>query len=412
MAQSRMEILWLSHNVPYPPIGGVLQRNHNLIKEIASRHNVHLVAFNQKALLPTEKQIEDAKAALKEICSQVKIISIPCDLSKVKWIALVIGSIFSRDSYSINWLKSRRMHLLIEQVVKAQHFDVVHYDTISLAEYFCATGSIPKVLNHHNIESAMMLRRAKNENNLAKRIYYYLESRKLTDYEKMMCPKFHANLTVSMIDKSNLLKLAPTSRIEVVPNGVDVEFFKPQDNGKAIKNSLVFSGRLDSYPNRDALRFFIRQIWPIVKHDVPTARFTIVGKNPPHELGKMCRREPAITLIGPTVDVRPYIQSSEAYVCPIRDGGGTRLKLLDAMAMGKAIISTTLAYEGLDAVAERDLLVADAPEAFAEQIKRVFRNKELRESLGKSARRLVEENYSWKKIGSGMCAVYESINAG
>jgi len=169
-----MKILWLSHNVPYPPIGGVLQRNYNLLKQISDRHSVHLIAFHQKALLPTEQGLEEAKAELNKLCAQVNVIKIPSERPKLSWHVLVLRSLFSKDPYTVNWLKSEQMRQTINKIVRNERFDIVHYDTISLAEYFGETSNIPKVLNHHNVESAMMLRRALNEGNRLKQMYFHV----------------------------------------------------------------------------------------------------------------------------------------------------------------------------------------------------------------------------------------------
>ena len=404
-----MKILWLSHNVPYPPIGGVLQRNYNLLNEVASSHEVHLVAFNQKALLATRTQLEEATTALAKLCARVEVLTIPSDSHRLTWYALVLKSLFTKDPYTINWLKSQTAHARIQRVARQTHFDVVHYDTISLAEYVGDTGDTPKVLNHHNVESAMMMRRAHNEHSILRKVYFYLEAKKLHAYEKKLCTKFNVNLVVSGLEKSTLKQIVPDQKVTVVTNGVDTDYFSP-GAGATIRNSLLFTGRLDAYSNRAGILFFMRKIWPHVLAKIPDARLTVVGKNPPPDLRRAAQREARVTVIGFVPDARPYFETAEVYVCPIGDGGGTRLKILDAMAMGKAVVSTSIACEGIEVSAERNILIANTPAEFVCQIGRVLSDVNLRLSLGKEARRLVTESYSWKRIGKDLRTVYESLS--
>lgn len=403
-----MKILWLSHNVPYPPIGGVLQRNYNLLKEVATQHDVYLIALNQRALLPTSTDVSEARIALEKLCSYVEVLPIPSEQSVIDWFKLLFRSLFTKHPYTINWLKSKQMHRRIHNIVMSKHFDVVHYDTISLAEYLKQTCHIPAVLNHHNIESAMMLRRALNSTNIVKRLYFLLEGRKLREYEKQMGRRFHSNLTVSELDRARLSTIIPGKRIHVVPNGVDIGYFSGRSE-RIIKNSLVFSGRLNSYANQDAVRFLIREICPLLKAEVGQVHLMVVGRNPTREMLKMADADSNIEILGDVVDVRPYLAKGEIYVCPVRDGGGTRLKLLDAFAMGKAVVSTSIGCEGLDVRPNDNILIADSPSEFVKQITRVFRDPALRVVLGQEARKLVEDQYCWTKVGKTLNNVYMQV---
>ena len=403
-----MRLLWLSHNVPYPPIGGVLQRNYNLVKEVASRHDVHLVAFNQKALLPTTAHLEDATKVLSQFCARVTILPIPSDASGFAWYALVIKSFLTEAPYTVNWLKSPTMRDKLRKVVAQSGFDLVHYDTISLAEYYDDTGAIPKVLNHHNVESAMMLRRARNEPNILKKLYFYREGKKLDVYERTLCPKYAANLVVSDREKHMLEQTIPGRKIELVPNGVDTEYYCP-GSGATLKHTLLFSGRLDSYSNRAGILFFLKRVWPHLKRQIPDVKLTVLGKNPPPVLQRVARREANVTVTGFVSDARPYFDAAELYICPLWDGGGTRLKILDAMAMAKAVVSTSIGCEGIEVAPERNILIANSPGEFIYQIRRVLHDPNLRMRLGREARKLVTEKYAWSMIAKNLCNTYEAL---
>jgi len=393
-----MNILWLSHLLPYPPKGGVLQRSHNLIKEIARQNKVWLVAFNQKALLRTQEQVRRSVEALKELCQDVEVVSIPSDASRLSWQSLVVRSLVTRHPYTINWLRSREMARQITTVVERGGFDVVHFDTISLAEYTPLVGGLPRILNHHNVESAMMRRRARKERNPLKKLYFHVEAAKLERYEIEVAPRFNAHLTVSESDRQILRQLAPGVNVDVISNGVDTHYFRPGDPPRAPR-SLVFAGGMKWYPNRDAVLFFVREVWPLLKREYPDVTFTVIGREPPGELVALAQRDTGLRLTGYVDDVRPLIAGAAVYVCPIRDGGGTRLKVLDAMAMGKAIVSTSIGCEGLDVEPEQNILVADRPAEFVAQIGRLIEDATLRERLGRSARTAVEARYSWETIG-------------
>jgi len=342
-----MNILWLSHNIPYPPVGGVLQRNYNLLKQVAAKHAVYLLAFNQKGILSTKMELVEARRALNKICARVEIISIPSDRSKISWYGLVVRSLFTKDPYTVNWLKTPEFGTRIQELRQEVSFNFVHYDTISLAEYLEDTSKLPKSLTHHNIESTMMLRRARQEKNPLKRTYFSIEAGKIRRYERRVCARFDVNLTVSDPEKRLLGQLITSPKIIVIPNGVDTDYFKPSHT-RPKKHSLLFSGSMDWYPNQSAITFFIGEIWPALRANFPDAHLTLVGKKPPYFLKRLAKKEKSLTVTGWVKDVRSYIEEAEVYICPIKDGGGTPLKILDAMAMGKAVISTSFACNGID----------------------------------------------------------------
>jgi len=403
-----MNILWISHFVPYPPKGGNLQRSYNLLKEVAKKNRVYLIAFNQKAVLPTAKDVQEAIKELKRFCDTVEILEIPSDASKFSWYYLVSCSFFSKYPYTVNWTKSYDMHSKIKRLAQRFHFDLAHFDTIGLAEYIRDIGSISKVLNHHNIESDMMLRRAFNERNLLKKTYFLLEASKLKKYEKRFCPKFDYNIAVSELDKKVLKKTVGNINIAVVPNGVDTNYFQPYR--KNIKNNtLIFCGRLNAYPNEKGLIYFCKKVWPLLKQTIPQLQLRIIGRNPPKRIKKLASSQIGIEVVGYVDDIRPYVAEAEVYVCPIWDGGGTKLKILDALAMGKAVVATTIACEGIDVIPGKNVLIADTPIEFLEHIEILLQNSELKDKLGYHGRQLVEERYSWLIVGKKLNEVYSEV---
>ncbi len=394
-----MKILWLSHLLPYPPKGGVQQRSYNLLCEVARQHEVWLLAFNQVALLQKLEQIEEARHELKKICKGVEVITIPSDASRWRWLWLVFHSLFTLAPYTLNWLKSQEMRSKLREQVGQTQFDLIHFDTISLAVYAGDVGATPKILNHHNIESDMMYRRSMKDQNFLRKGYILMEAVKLRYCEKRLASKFDLHFTVSELDRQRLASIAPGIKTNVIPNGTDTGFFSSHHHVNPKPKSLVFAGGMKWYPNRDAILFFFREVWPLLRKEEPEITFTVIGRLPPPEIILLSQTDKNIKVAGFVDDVRPLIAEAEIYVCPIRDGGGTRLKILDALAMGKPLVSTSIGYEGLELVPEHDLLVADTPSEFVKQIKRLMEDQGLRERLQANGLETVREKYSWEHIG-------------
>lgn len=411
MNSKKPNILWLSHNVPYPPKTGVLQRNYNLLKEASKIGNIYLVAVFQKNILPFLPDMNEVHRELGKICKQIEIIYLPIDTSKFEWLKTALKSIFTKDPFGVNWIKSKGIQIKIQELVNSQKFDLVHFDTISLAYYKNLVGDIPKILNHHNIESHLMERRASIEKKIIFKKYYSMEAKKLKKFEQNNCKEFEINFTVSELDKETLLKISPGLKIEVIPNGVDTSYFD-RNNQKPRNGELVFIGGMNWYPNKDAVLFLIHDLWPLIKESLPDANLTIVGADPPQELIKLCEEDSQVHAPGFVDDVRPYFINAQMYICPMRDGGGTRLKILDTFSMETALVSTTMGCEGIDVTNGENVLLADTKEEFLMQIKRIYSEPDTHEKLTKNGRKLIEEKYSWQVIGKKLEQVYSKMDKG
>ena len=403
-----MKVLWLSQVIPYPPKTGVLQRNYNLIREASYHADIHLLAIFKEDILPIDFDLDEAKRELGKFCKQINIVHLPIESSKLKLYSTAFQSLFTRDPMSINWIKSSAMRKTIRELYQKENFDIVHYDTISLAAYKDDTGDCVKILNHHNIESHLIERRVAYENNALKRFYFNMEAKKLRQYEANICGQFDLNFTVSELDGERLVEIAPTAKTAVIANGVDVDYFKPTGANIVPANIIMASG-MNWFPNRDAVLFMAEKIWPLLTTKYPEVTWTIVGASPPQQILDLAASDSRVTVTGFVDDVRPYLSNAEVYLCPMRDGGGTRLKILDALAMGKAIVGTTMAYEGINITPEKNVLVANTPEEFVTQIGRVITNPELRDTLGDKAREFVIENFSWDVIGRKLGTTYQSL---
>lgn len=403
-----MNLLWISHNIPYPPKTGVLQRNYNLLRE-ASRHaDVYLLAVFKRDILPGEYDIEAARRELGKLCRLIEIVQLPIEASSalLYWTALV--SLFTKDPLSANWVKDSGMRQRLRALVESVPFDLVHFDTVSLAAYRDDVGSVPKILNHHNIESHLLKRRIAFESNPLKRLYYAAEGSKLEAYERRVCPEFDTNFTVSDLDRKRLLELVPTACADVIANGVDVEYFRSTE-AATVPGNLIMASGMNWFPNRDAVLFMCADVWPLLSARMPDLTWTVVGASPPQQVVDLAARDARVVVTGFVDDVRPYLSRAEIYLCPMRDGGGTRVKILDALAMSKPIVSTTMGCEGIDVTPGVDVLIADTPDAFVSQIARLRADSSLRAAMSAAARKLAVDRYSWPVIGHTLGAIYHRL---
>ena len=315
-----------------------------------------------------------------------------------------MNGLIAGEPYEFRWLRSQEMVTRLQQLISRLRFDVVHADTLGLSPYVSLIPHAGTVLNHHDIESALVRRRAAHERNFLWRVFWRQESANLLTAERRWCPTFDANLVVSE-DEGRLVKPScGRSTICVVPNGVDVHYFTPRpDPGGA---RLLFCGRLDQLANRRAITYFFESIWPDLAGRVKPLEIDVVGKNPPTWLVELSQRDPRVHVPGFVDDVRPYFQKATVFVCPITDGGGTRLKILDALAMGMPIVSTTFAASGLGLCDEKHLLLADTASDFSSKTSRLLLDKAQRVHLATGGREIVVSAYSWEVIGRRLREAY------
>jgi glycosyltransferase involved in cell wall biosynthesis len=298
----------------------------------------------------------------------------------------------------------------IAQLAGNGQFDVVLYDFLSASLNFAAGIPSPQVLFTHNVETLIWKRHFHTARNPLMKLVAGIEYLKLKHYELSFSRNFDHILTVSDVDRDYFARTVDPSRISAIPTGVDLEYFHPGSSPPQ-SNSLVFSGSMDWLANEDAIVYFVEDILPLVARQIPEVTLTVVGRDPGPVLHRLAEANRRVHLTGTVPDVRPYISKGAVYVVPLRVGGGTRLKIFEAMALGKAVVSTTLGAEGLPLVHGRDALLADTPEEFAAATVRLLRDNDLRDRLGAAARRLVESQYGWPSVAWHCHLVLEQVVA-
>ncbi len=386
-----------------------MQRSYHLIKQVAQFCKLDLLAFNQTAQLSRSDKITAAVNEFKGYCNRVEVFQIPCDQTRYGKQLLAATSLFSLSPYTVNWLRSSPFHKRLKTILQEVQYDLIWIDTISFAPYlrYCRASKI--VLNHHNIESDMMFRRAEMEPGFLQKIYFYQEAVKLRRVEKKWCPVCDLNATCSPLDSTRLEKAIPGLTTAVVPNGVDIDYFSSSEDTTPVKDSMVFAGDMSWYPNREAMVYLAEKIWPLLKNAIPGIAMFVIGRNAPEEVLQLSKTDADFKVTGFVDDVRPYIRNAAIYICPIMNGGGTKLKILDALSMGKAIVAHPVACEGIDVVDGHSVLFADTPEKFVEKIQQVSADESLRKMLEKNGRELVEKRYSFDSIGNALKKDLETL---
>jgi len=397
-----MNVLFLMSQLPYPLDTGAKIRTFNLIKKVSKVNKITLVAFGDE-----QKDLDKVKA-LNKICNQVHIVSRGRDFSYLS----ILFNFFSVLPYNIKKYFSKKMVKLIQKLIKADEFDLIHCDSLQMSHNLSIIDSIPKVLTEHNVESQIIKRYFENETNLIKKGIIYYQWKKLFKYEIEICKKFDHCITVSEEDKKILENHGNINCISVVSNGVDTDYFKLlATSHQTPEESIVITGSMDWLPNSDAVEYFCRDILPLIWEDKPNLRFYVVGRNPTEAVKKLAEKDHRLVVTGIVDDVRSYVAKAKVFVVPLRIGGGSRLKILEAMSMKKAVVSTSIGAEGLGVEHGKNIILADGPESFANAVKKVFKDDELRKSLENEGEKLVKEKYDWSVVAVGLKEVWAKVKA-
>ena len=320
-----------------------------------------------------------------------------------------LSSLTSTLPYAIWKYRSPGMQSAIETELRNHEFDVVVCDFL-VASINLPQIPHPTILFQHNVESIIWQRHFETERNLFRRALLRDQWRRMDRYERDSCRRFDAVVSVSEIDSERLRKQFGLRQVFEVPTGVDTDYFRPIENATS-PFELVFTGSMDWVPNEDAILYFAGKILPIVARAIPECTLTVVGRNPSPRLMQLGVSNPRIRILGRVDDVREYIARSAVYVVPIRIGGGTRLKIFEAMAMAKPVVSTSVGTEGLPVGDGRELLIANDPEDFAARIVRLLREPMLAASLGDAARSVVCEKFGWEHAADAFAQICEKVAA-
>lgn len=385
-----MRILWVKVGGLWPLNTGGRLRSFHIVSELSRRHRV---------ILLTTHGGEDDPAGLAARLPRCEVVSLPHTSPKR-------GSLAFAGSLARSWLSSSPVDLwkcrvlalrrTAERLLAARQMDLCVADFLAATPNVPLGSPVPVVLFAHNVEHVIWRRLSRAETRPGRRALLELEWRKMRRCEARACARARLTIAVSEVDHALLAANAPGARVAVVPTGVDVAYFSP-DEAPERPGALVFTGSMDWYPNEDAILHFADAILPAIRREIPDVSLTVVGRNPTPRL-RAAALAAGVEVTGTVDDVRPYLAGGAVYVVPLRVGGGTRLKIFEALAMGKAVVSTTVGAEGLPLVPGEHFLRADDPAEFASAVVSLLRDPARRRALGTAGRRLVEARYAWPQV--------------
>ena len=389
-----MRLLLITPQLPYPPHQGTSLRNFNLIAQLARRHQVCLLSFLEPG------QSMDEAGPLLDMCEWVDTVPVPRRSNATRLRQMLVKR---RPDMAWRLWSATFQDRLAMRLAEAR-FDVVQIEAIELAPYLATVEAArPRpliVFDDHNAEWVLQKRACLTDLRIPRRwpaaAYSFVQWTRLKVYEADVCQRADRVVAASEADRDAILAIASDVAISIVPNGVDLDEYTSYD-GPVQFTDLVFTGKMDFRPNVDAMLWMGHEVWPIIRKQRAQARLAIVGQRP-HPRLEPLRGEVGITITGWVPDVRPYIAGATVYVAPLRMGGGTRLKLLQAMAMARATVATSLGAEGFPLCHGRELLLADTPKDFAEAVLSLLDDPKKRAQLGEAARRFVEATYGWDAL--------------
>lgn len=413
-----MRVLHFAPRVCWPLDTGAKLRNYHLARVLSARANVTLLAFEDS---------EEPPAGLKNVYEQV----ITVERSPGYTLLKIFRGAFGRTPLPLLNYTTVPMKQTLRQTLKEQQFDVVQVESIHLMGYLpiirLAARRALVVCDWHNIESELMRRYSEREPSLPRQLYARKTAQQLSDVEEEATHAFDAHVVVSERDGERLRELWSATAVSVIENGVDSAHYSDGEieaahvawrsqNGDEVSRSplrqkrIVFVGSMDYHANIDGVVAFAREVWPALHERHPEMLFTIVGRDPSAEVLQLASM-PGVEVTGTVDDVRPYYREAILSIVPLKIGGGSRLKILEAMAAGVPVVSTTLGAEGLDVRHGVDIFIADTNEQQSDAITAVIENEGLRRQLRVEGRALVARRYDWTRVGDSLFKVYEELLA-
>jgi polysaccharide biosynthesis protein PslH len=404
----RPKLLFLSHNLPYPPHSGGQNRTYHVARQLEKAFDVTLLPFSRKN---HHRNIAELAAARDRLSHELTRVGEPrpirSERSGIRNLRDHLLSVATGRPYTSFQYRDGVYLEQLESYLSQEQPDLIHLDAIDLAGYIPYLPQVPITCTHHDIESELLHRKAEHVRPRALRFYVRHQSALVRRLEEYACPRFALNLTMSHLDANRLRQIAPDATTAVIPNGVDTRALRPEV-AKAVGGRVVFIGPTYILANRDAVDLLLTDIWNRIRAGFPDATLRLLGRNPPRDQARYDQVD-GIVGAGYVPDVRPHLAEASCSVVPVRVGGGTRIKILESWAMGLPVVSTSLGCEGLEAVDGRNILIRDDPESFARAVTEVLSDPSLRRRLRENGRRTAEDLYSWDSIGERLRSAYSEL---
>ena len=388
----RLHVLVLDEGLPYPPDAGKRIRTWNLLRRLAQRHTISLLCYGE----PDDPSV----GVLEQAGIRVHLVAPPAGMRGSHLYLRLFANLFSRYPYSVVKHFSKEFQSRVHELVAVEKIDLVHCEWTPYSRFANELKKSPVLITSHNVESQIWFRRAEHSRGIIQRLFFSLQAIKMERFERRALRSAQVVTAVTTED-ARVMRSWNVRSLRLVENGVDLEYFNPcAEIGN--EPELLFLGSLDWFPNIDALDYLLEYIMPIVRSLQPSVRLRIVGRRPPEELAARVAKLGWAELICDVPDVRPYLAQASVVVVPLRIGGGSRIKILEALASGKALVSTSVGAEGLAVTDGENIRIADEPAEFAQRVLELLASPERRRGLGASGRALVEERYDWQEIAKSL----------
>lgn len=395
-ASQRLKVLVLGEEISYPPDTGRRIRTWNLLRRLATHHSISYLCYGRSD--------DPAVAEVESTGIRIHLVHPMADHRGWSLYFRLIANLFSPYPYSVTKHFSRRFDQELQRLLREERFDLVHCEGTHCARFLAAVDGVPRVLGTHNIESQIWSRRARQVRTWTEQLFFRSQAIKMRWFERRALLQVESAIAVTPQDVKQMRNWGVPA-ISLVPNGVDLEAYGFSTKAER-PSELLFLASLDWYPNVEALEYFLAEILPLILSLKPEAILRIVGRRPPESLRKLVAGNRHVELVGEVKDVRPHLERAGVVVVPLRIGGGSRLKILEALAAGKAVVSTSVGAEGLELTPDEHIQVADSPSQFAQRTIALISSQEERRRLGENGRRLVSEQYGWDGIASKLEAAW------
>ena len=385
-----MHLLWVKSELLHPIDKGGRIRTYNMLRALKRQHRVTYLTLDNGKAAP------DAETLALEYCHDV--IRVPFDeaprLSPRFWLELV-GNLASPLPYAIAKYKSTALRAAIERADSDRGIDVVVCDFLAPSQNVPDGLGCHTVLFQHNVEAAIWKRHADVRENPLAKAYFREQWRRMERFERQECRRFDRVVAVSRADAESIEREYGIADVADVPTGVDIEYFRPTGRAQREPHNLVFTGSMDWMPNEDGITWFVDQVLPRIHERLPDVTLTVVGRNPPARIQQLANQDARLRVTGSVPDVRPYIEGAAVFVVPLRVGGGTRLKIYEALAMERPLVSTTIGAEGLPLEPGKHLVIADDPGRFAEAVLSLLEDPAAGIRMGKASADYIREHFGW-----------------
>ncbi len=392
-------ILMLTPYLPYPPVSGGRMRTYSLVKRLSQDYDMTLVCFGR----PEEREFD--LEPMREFCELIVIDR----ASSPNTVRAALMSFTSIQPVTMQLYRTPEFRATIKQLLTERSFDVVHVESFYMLQNLPDDNRVPVLLSEPAIEYVAWWRHARVAQPLYQRPGIAIEALKMRIFEPRVWKQADVIGVMSATDAVIIRKAAPGVVTMPTPNGVDVEFFQPGDDIPDPAQA-IFMGDYKYFPNTDGVMYFIQEIMPLIRAKRPDFTLTLLGKDPAPELRAIAADSTSgVVVTGLVDDTRPYLHKATVFVCPLRSGSGTRFKLMEALACGLPVVTTSVGCEGLDPVDGEHMLLADTPQAFAQAVLRLIDDPERATQLAVQGRQWVVENHAWDHSAALVAEVYEKL---